>query len=60
MKIKTVDTSCLCPSAISISLEIIKRMGWNHDEPDEDGDMLVSIPAEDEHLFNFLDNCIFC
>lgn len=47
MKIKTVDTSCLCPSAISISLEIIKRMGWNHDEPDEDGDMLVSIPAED-------------
>lgn len=55
MKIKTVYTSSL----FFMALEIIKRMGWCHDEPDENGDMLVSIPIEDEHLFDFLDNCLF-
>lgn len=59
MKIKTVYTSSLCPDAVFMALEIIKRMGWCHDEPDENGDMLVSIPIEDEHLFDFLDNCLF-
>lgn len=53
MKIKTVYTSSLCPDAVFMALEIIKRMGWCHDEPDENGDMLVSIPIEDEHLFDF-------
>lgn len=59
MKIKTVYTSSFCPDAVFMALEIIKRMGWCHDEPDENGDMLVSIPIEDEHLFDFLDNCLF-
>lgn len=59
MQTRIVYTSSLCPDAVFTVLEIIKRMGWSHDEPDENGDILVSIPAEDEHLFDFLDNCLF-
>lgn len=56
MQTRIVYTSSLCPDAVFTALEIIKRMGWSHDE---NGDILVSIPTEDEHLFDFLDNCLF-
>lgn len=57
MKIKTIFTSSFCPDAVFQIIQIIERMGWTHDEPDEDGDMLVRIPEKDELLFDFLDNC---
>ena len=59
MQTRIVYTSSLCSDAVFTALEIIKRMGWSHDATDENGDILVSIPAEDEHLFDFLDNCLF-
>lgn len=56
MVTKTVYTSSL----VYMAIQIIERMGWCHDDIDEDGNMLVNVPIEDEHLFDFLDNCIFC
>lgn len=60
MVTKTVYTSSLCADAVYMAIQIIERMGWCHDDIDEDGNMLVNVPIEDEHLFDFLDNCIFC
>lgn len=57
MKTKTFFTSAYCPDAVFLIIQIIERMGWTHDEPDEDGDMLVNIPEKDKPLFDFLDNC---
>lgn len=60
MVTKTVYTSSLCADAVYMAIQIIESMGWCHDDIDEDGNMLVNVPIEDEHLFDFLDNCIFC
>lgn len=55
---KTLCISCLCPDAAVLAIEIINRMGWAHDDPDEHGNILVNVPVEDEELFDFLDNCM--
>jgi hypothetical protein len=60
MVTKIVYTSSLCADAVYMAIQIIERIGWCHDDIDEDGNMLVNVPIEDEHLFDFLDNCIFC
>jgi len=58
MKTKTLYTSCLCPDAVYMVIQVIERMGWAHDEPDEFGDILVKVPIDEEHLFDFIDNCM--
>lgn len=57
MTTKTLFLSALCADAAYAALQIVERMGWAHDDPDENGNILVNVPIEDEHLFDFLDMC---
>ena len=55
---KKLCVDLFCPDAVYHIMAIIKRMGWDCGDPDEHGYMTVTIPAEDEALFHFLENSL--
>ena len=57
---KKLYTNVFCADAVYSLLQVLKRMGWAYDGPDERGIVVVNVPTEDISLFEFLEECFQC